>query len=64
MTCDHGIRFDAFCADCESGDWGEIHTGWAEVEATRRRAGIAAAACLLLALALVAVPVVLAVRRG
>ena len=48
--CSHGTLLCVACPDC--------------ARAAHRRAGIAAAACLLLALALVAVPLLLAVRRG
>jgi hypothetical protein len=49
--CDHGTLLCVACPDC--------------ARAGHRRAGHRrAAACLLLALALVAVPVILAVRRG
>lgn len=56
-TCDHGIALDRYCGDCElrtDAEWEAADNQYA-VDTMRRNAGLAAAACLIGAVALVVI---------
>ncbi len=54
MNCDHGIRLDTWCADCEEG------FVFRDEVIERRRSGLIAAGCVLL----LAVMLILAFAAG